>query len=638
MPVSTINEVIAPVASATQSKPNFALANLWAGSVGLLLAIGLWLCARPYIGVRHDGVLYMGQTLLQLYPEWLQHDLFFAFGSQDQFSVFSRLIAGLYRLIGMSETQFILLAVSHLGFLLAAAWLLRELTDQRARWLGLAALATLSHFYGGRSIFAFAETFLTARTVAEPMALFALVAFVRGHKWWAVVVAGGAGLAHPLVVLPCLVVIWTLLCHDDRRWLWVAPIALVLLAGIGALAPQLRIWQQFDGVWWAQVQEVSPHVFVGQWDVGDWLVVALDVAILRLAVVRFPGPVGRLAKAALLTSLGLLVVSAVAADLMHNALLTGLQLWRALWIVHVLALLLLPALLMRFWDEPNFGHLRALALTLFALAVNAKWETAWAFGLWAALLQWGARGHFRLSVPTERLALVATALACIGMSVSVAHSTVRSIVGTGVDMDTGLWLWVAMTSPVIGLSLALGVLHLAGHARWRGLALALAGALVLLGAAHWDRRVPWVHYIESAVPGQHPFSRLIPPTAQVYWQHELPATWAVLGRASYFSNHQGAGLLFNRATAEEYARRKPAVAGLRWHQEICAVVAVVDPSSAKDGCAPDPELLLDMCRFENGPDFLVLPYRVGPGVVADWRFGEGPTAKNLSLYDCRLLR
>ncbi len=580
----------------------------------------------------------MGQALLQLYPQWLQHDLFFAFGSQDQFSVFSKLVAELYRSIGMSGTQFILLAICHAGFLLAAAWLLRELNDYRVKWLGLAALATLSHFYGGRAIFAFAETFLTARTLAEPLALFAMVAMVRGHKTWAFTLAAAAALAHPLVALPCLVVIWTLLCDSNRRWLWAAPLAVVLLACIGILAPQLHIWQMFDGVWWEQVQEVSPHAFVGLWQAGDWWVVALDIALLRIAVRLFPGAIGQLSRAVLLMALGLLAVSAVTADLMHNVLLTGLQLWRGLWVVHVLALLLLPAFVMRLWEEPQGGRLRALAFVLFALAVNAKWDTAWALGLWAGVLQLGASGRFRLSEPIERLAMAATGLACAGMSLSVAHSTVRSIVGAGVDMDTGLWLWVAMTSPVIGLSVALAILQFAAHARLRVLAVALTVGLLVLGAAHWDRRDPWVQYIEAAKPGQHPFSKHIAPSAQVYWQHELPATWAVLGRASYFSNHQGAGLLFNRATAEEYARRKPAVAGLRWHQEICTVVSAVDPSSAKDGCEPDPELLLDMCRFEQGPDFLILPYRVGPGVVADWRFGDGPKAKNLSLYDCKLLR
>jgi hypothetical protein len=580
----------------------------------------------------------MGQALLHLYPEWLQHDLFFAFGSQDQFSVFSRLIAGLYRAVGMPSTQFFLLAICHAGFLMAAAWLVRDLNDRRARWLGLSALATLSHFYGGRSIFAFAETFLTARTLAEPLALFSVVAMVRGCKGWAFALAAAAAMAHPLVALPCLVVIWILLCSTHRRWLWAAPVAVVLLASIGMFAPQLHLWQRFDGVWWEQVQEISPHVFVGQWTFGDWLVVVLDIALLRFAVSLFPGAIGQLARAAILSALGLLTLSAVAADLMHNVLLTGLQFWRALWVVHVLALLLMPALVMRLWEEPQGGRLRALAFVLLTLAVNAKWDTAWAFALWAGLLQLGARSDVRLSVRTERMAIAATALACVGLSLSVAHSTVRSLAGAGVGMDIGLWLWVAMTSPALGLGLAMAVLWIAGQARFRFLSLALTVGVVLLGAAHWDRRDPWVQYIEAATPGQHPFSKHIPPSAQVYWQHELPATWAVLGRASFFSNHQGAGLLFNRATAEEYARRKPAVAGLRWHQEICSVVSAVDPSSAKDGCEPDPELLLDMCRVEQGPDFLVLPYRVGPGVVADWRFGEGPQVKSLSLYDCKLLR
>src|SRR5580704_13550837 len=64
--------------------------------------------ARPYAGITHDARLYSAQVLNQLDPGTYGDDLFFRYGSQDQFSIFSQFAAPFVAILGL-ETAFFLL-------------------------------------------------------------------------------------------------------------------------------------------------------------------------------------------------------------------------------------------------------------------------------------------------------------------------------------------------------------------------------------------------------------------------------------------------------------------------------------------------------------------------------------------------
>jgi len=57
----------------------------------LLLIGALWLSTHRYFGIVHDGRLYTVQALRALDPARWTDDLYFRFGSQDAFTVFSAL-------------------------------------------------------------------------------------------------------------------------------------------------------------------------------------------------------------------------------------------------------------------------------------------------------------------------------------------------------------------------------------------------------------------------------------------------------------------------------------------------------------------------------------------------------------------
>ena len=49
--------------------------------------------ATPYCGIVHDSQLYSGLVLNRIDPSFWSEDLFFRYGSQDNFSLFSPLMA-----------------------------------------------------------------------------------------------------------------------------------------------------------------------------------------------------------------------------------------------------------------------------------------------------------------------------------------------------------------------------------------------------------------------------------------------------------------------------------------------------------------------------------------------------------------
>lgn len=608
--------------------------------LGLALVLGLWLTARPYLGVRHDGVLYLGQALQHLYPGLLDRDVFFAHGSQDRFTLFSEVLAFTQRALGLAGAQLVLLTACHAAVLAIAAWFVRPLAAARERWLALASLAVMSHFYGGYGLFAFAESFVTARTLAEPLALLALVLCLTGRRAYALAALLGAGLIHPLVALPVATVGWCLLILRDWRWAALALAApmLLVLASLG-VAPFDGLLTSMRGPWLEATQALSPHLYLSRWRLSDWMVLGMDAAVLAAVARGALGPVLAVPARAVLMALALLLgVSWLGADVLHNHLITALQLWRVQGLAHLLALLLLPALVWRLWSTNALDRLAALTVVLAATAVNGTWESSWALALAAAgALVLRSRG-VALSAALARAVLAAGVVAGLGLSAALVARNLTDLQAAGAQIDAALALWSVLKVPTFSLGLAALVLHAAAWPRGRVVAAGLTLALLGWSVLSWDRRPEWTRQIEQSQPGQHPFSRHVPPGAQVYWPEELAATWAMLGRPSYFTFSQGAGLVFHRETALAFERRHELLRPLLLQRELCRLFGVVQDRSTEDaqqGCLPEPELLEELCAHPEAPDFLVLPGRVWRQPVASWTFEGAGRSRSHSLYRCK---
>ncbi|HYA81327.1 MAG TPA: hypothetical protein VED87_10390, partial [Methylocystis sp.] len=64
-----------------------ANARILDAALGLTGLAGLWLAVRPYKGVWHDAVIYMGRGLADLYPNGVGQDLSFRYDGQSAFSL-----------------------------------------------------------------------------------------------------------------------------------------------------------------------------------------------------------------------------------------------------------------------------------------------------------------------------------------------------------------------------------------------------------------------------------------------------------------------------------------------------------------------------------------------------------------------
>lgn len=600
---------------------------------GILFIIGLWLLARPYMGIRHDGVLYSGQALYRLLPDIFSRDIFFAFGSQDDYSIYSRLIAYLLGWFDLGSLSMGLLLLALAGLLGAVFALFRQFVPPGQLWWGFVVLAAFPHLYGANQVFAFAEPFLTARVVAEPFALLALLAVWQGRLLLALAWAVLAMSLHPLVALPVFLVAWLFLVQADRRWCWaLAGLPLLLLLAWAQVGPLGFLLQRFDAEWWAVVEVVNRNVFPGNWTLMDWSGVAFDVTLLAYASTCLEGKPRRLVRAVL--GAGVLGVGAaiLGADLARNVLLTGLQLWRSLWLAHLFALMLLPLVFVHCHQRDRTLRLVAWLLVCSVLT-NAYPSALGALVLTGFLYYQHRRSGWQ---PSPGLARTLTVAIWLAILLATARS-VRAMWLTPGDgdiafneLDKADWLYLFSLPP---LALALAWCY---RSLDRRLALVLAGLLFVLGAWQWDHRSPLTRFIENPGMEAQELRRRIPDHAQIYWHTPkgIRLTWLVLQRPSYYSLTQAAGLLFKRDTALEMQRRTDLLIPFDTQEMLCGMVNQLN--GRNDNCDPPPSLIKEVC--DKSPALSYLVFEVDLGRWHPWSVQFPGADRPAYFYACDAIR
>ena len=617
----------------------------WAG---LLLIAALWLVVRPYRGVRHDAVLYLGQTLSRLMPDTIGKDLFFAYGSQDRYSIFSPLMAPLVRWLGVGTSEIVVLAISEVLFLVGCWSLVRSLPSRFLRWCSMLSLASVSHVYGAFGMVAFAEPFLSARSLSEPFVVFALAFLARDRLGAAVAFMLMAIVMHPLIALPGLVAAWFYLLREDRRWFWALTlVAVPLVAGAAGIAPFDALWHRYDDEWLAAVRTADPQVFMANMTRLDTSPMIFDVGVLLVVGAQMrPSPMGRLILAVLLSTATCFVIWGVGSDLFHNVLLSQLQLWRAHWLTHLMALLMLPVLLTNLWDRGAVGRWAACAVVFAMLAVTGNIGAGWLCIVWAGLALLALHSGTPVSAGVLRLATIGSVAGSLLITAIMFRSTMY-VVSAASDRFGG----VGLVQVVVGLTLGaatLGFVVLRGLAA-RGLPRAIAMAAVVglaaAGMASYDQRSDWQRYVENGLEETAlPFAGELAPSAKVYWDGSLIEAWMLMHRGEYYSVEQGAGLLFNRATAAAYMARKRQFAGIDAAREICGTISAFTGANTDDpdSCPPSVESIKAVCATPGGPDALV--FRAGSsgkslGATAMWTYAPTDPVhrRDYRLDDCHKL-
>ena len=514
------------------------------------------LLLRRYWGLDHDAALYLGQALLQRWPEIYAADLFFASGSQGSYTVFPWLLAqGLDWIDPALLFQFGGLA--GLVFFAAASWLcLRALLPESQRywaWLGVLCLPTL---YGTTIIFGYAEAFLTPRSFAEPLCLLGIGLLARRHWMAAAACAAVAGVLHPLQTIAALLVVWPWLVMRDRRWLhavWLSlPVALVAVLGVKPFDGLFRV---IDPEWMADLHRFNGQLFVSRLRPFDYKTLVLDTFLLAVAWRTLRGAYSTWCAAAL-AGLWLGVLSSLLlVDALHLELPAALQLWRTHWLAHWFAMAAVAVLLYR--DISASDMPRAL---LLALAIVLSWGTlAWmwlpAAGLYALWprLSGKVRPHVRKLLGWLFLLIMLVLLANhVMMELGAFERVAHRLDLYAIDRRLLVFPLVALGLPL----LAVQAWSRTG-ARGRGLILILVVCpLFALALLRWDVRHPTTRALESHAFQSDLFGIDIPRDAQVFWDGvSLVGPWLTLQRADYFSPQQVSGVIFNRGTSRDAIER-----------------------------------------------------------------------------------
>ncbi len=603
-----------------------------AAQVALALACAaLWLLGRRYAGLVHDAILYAGIGLRRLAPGTLDADFFFSGNAQDAYTVFPALYAPLIGVLGPGGAALAVTVAGQLAFIGAVAALIWRLELGLLRWWSLALLAVVSGYYGGVGVFRIAEPFATARTLAEPLVVAAFARTLGSRPVAAAVLLAAASLLHPLVAAPgiAVVLLWHALGSPAWRRRLAASLVLaaIVLAGFGP--PEL--WLRFDPAWLDAVRQRSPHLFLSQWLAPDWARLAWTLAAAWMAAQAVEAPVRRMLAAAAATVLGALALTGIAVDLMGSAFVAGLQLWRAHWLLHLLALLLLPAAVAGLWRRGPAA--RAAAACLVASVCFGRFGQPVAAILALLAAGFSTLERRRPAAIGEGLlravVLLASCAAAVGLLFEVQgrlplEYAAHASAGWGAYVDT---------ASSVGALLPLGLLMLLlAHSRRTGVAVALALAALAFSIAVWDARSPWRRFLEDAHGRANPFAAALGRGDQVLWPAPGIPAWLALGNSSWFSVDQGAGIVFSRATALEYAARERATRSLRASIASCA-------TAGERPCEVDAGAARQACTAPDGPQFLVVNAPIGAYAGTPWRVPaeEGGSTQLLRLYACREL-
>lgn len=632
----------------------------------LLTAILLVLNAAlmPYLGLIHDAQIYSGLVLNRIDPEFLQGDLFFQYGSQDQFSLFSPLMTPAVRLLGL-KTAFFLGYVANLGFLFAALVRLagRLWPESPAAVVGLIYLAIVPVVYGGCATFHIVEPFLSPRLPACALTLWSIADFLDGRRFRGSLCLAAAFALHPLMALPGMIIVALMAIGKFSAFVAIAAVAVPTIAfSIAHWTVSERVagvLGRFDADWLEWTMMTNRYQFPFEWSGGEWFgnVFALAGLFASGWMYRRTSPqrARLLLAAATVGALGI-AGSVVVTQLPYALPIKG-QPYRWLWFPIALAPCALLDLAWVNWRTNllirrlvSVAIVAGLGVTTF-IPLEFAVLLAAAFPLFVLATIYRKDWNLVEKISASLLGSVLVGLAGWSLLRAGIFSVVSGMLAERVGIVGRYSMIVAALGTGIGLLGILTVLALSGRRlRHPRVAVALLAVAFVMqtGLFAWTQtqafqdRLPRssdVEFVDNFLDAHRGNSKK--PVCVYSNFGNVAQYWVEWKTRSYYDHCQLAGFVFNRETAAEGKRRVQLVApfeaaALRkdiWH---------VTPESTKEhieawferfieDAAPPTEA--DLLRLAADPaiDYIVL---------FDGHVDRLACAKkgNVSIYDCKTLR
>jgi hypothetical protein len=595
----------------------------------LAACAAIFLLLRPYYGLDHDAVIYMGRGLADLDPDGVGRDIMFRFDGQSRFSVFSRLVDGLIPALGLAA------AAKSLAFAGCALWfaalaaLASRLACASALWALLLLVACFDSAYGGFGVFHFAEPFATPRPFAEAFVLAAFAALLSDRRWTAGLCLVAAVGFHPIIAAPGCLVALLYEGLKDRR-IFVA----ALLGGAGLLvaalagAPLLeRLTARIDPQWAAIISVRSDYIFLTEWPAGAWIAILRQASTLLLAASLAPRRAQRLLFC-VAGAVGLgLAASYLLGDLLMRELAAQAQSWRGLWLAAAFAPLALGLAAPALWREGSQGRI-VLVLLVTSWILRAAPESAF-LALVAALAWWSRARWSHISLALLERALFTLcglcALCVLGAALWFAREYVRAAPSADSVLPSVLRAGEPAYIPLLLIALAI----LVAARRPRPLLAVCATAVAAPLAVFCWANEPFP--LRSADVRPQALEAIVAPhEGEVLWLNDKLAPWVWLGRANWASHVQGAGGLFSRGLALVWRERMGFLHDLGW---VTDGALTPRPGDGVDFPPFTRGALERLCGRADAPAFVVgaveSPNALPPGLEA--RFWRGPMRFSLHL-------
>lgn len=618
-----------------------------------LLLLAFNAIARPCSSAAHDARLYSLQALNAAENGAFADDVFLRYGSQDQFSIFSRVIGPCVAIFGLRWTFFLFYLVFNTLFIAGLFRLVRALIDDRLiSTLALLYLVTAPLAYGGYGIFMVHEQFFTPRLVGSALTLFALERLLR-QAFVSAFVLLVIGLAmHPLmafggVMIAAAHVAWSFM--PTRIFIGVTTVTLLAFAALlGAPVFATSIFGAMDHDWHQSIRIAVGYNYPDTWPAKDWFNLAISFALPIVSGIslfhedavkrRFVWVVVLAGAVGLLTT--------VAASMLPYALLFQAQPYRVLWILKALQAPL-GFLLVAHWSQSSNLLERLAALGLFGLfcCVHHNAQEALIIGVALPL-------SFIISLASEEnkqpgwwwyTIARGFVLGAIGWALYRwwFFFNQRDIVRQHLDLDE-----LVMLDPVNPIICLVGFCVVYGNwqatpglarLRWCAAAVAILTPLAIFSTAAFatirqnhTRLGGDIAFIQDFVRHQAPAK-----APAIYCSLGRPdLLWIDVHATSYFDILQTAGVMFHRATANEIDRRALVVAKFEMARQRREEVFLDD--ARKVGMenlfklsfnSPDParDDLFKLCQ-EPGLDYVVVPHDF-PGLYS-------ATNGRVYVYEC----
>ncbi len=617
-----------------------------------LLIAALWLATRPYVGVIQDSRFYTVQAVSALLPGRFAEDLYFRYGSQDQFTLFTVAYEPVMAALGIAKAALVLTVVGQCLWVSGLIYLSYGLFRDRLTALIAISLAIV---LPAGMLLNYGEQFLTPRIFSEAITLWALGSMLRGRSLRALSFLSISAAIHPLMTLPGFAILFVYQAARRRAWWALGALTVIACLGLASngVQPFVRIFDSFDPAWFAVVRVRDDFCLLTQWGTVEWLKTCniFLLAALRLTVAE---PLERrFLVSAFVVATGGLVTTFVGGDLLRNVLVVDAQQYRATWLLAVAANIFVAPLLLRIrWNVTSsltrvsvvIAGGMLIVSTFFVVGLCLATPVLFFAGLAASLEQYRQKP---ISAAANMFGLIIVGLLC-GATLMVLYFSMVLING----WPRLLWYTTRGLGLVV-ITLGAVAVYVSSSADTRkkiGPPMTVfAAGLTAIAALSWDQRTRWTEFVETAGTAPESLTSLLSPEGQVYWEGDVRVPWFVLKVPSYFSCEQGTGSLFFRGTAISYNHRYENFRPLQpldfGQAKYCPV------ARSAENAAFGLDEIASLCKQEPGLGTLVLTHAVpnAPGRVwvspvkfEDFRSVDGTlrlfTTDRFFIYSCSAFR